>query len=335
MLNFRVASLPIRDVIHDLAGEFKTGFREYCTELTIDIPDKLGRGYIRGLDFRDGLAFIEYNCLFHEDVKIRFNLNQSHPLKFFYCSRGEMQHAFYRETDWMKINMHQYLIVASDNNNDHLVQIGAGQWIHVHSVELETVSYYHKVKDYLKDLPTTLENLFKDTGAQKEFMHTARYNLKLVNMIRDLNRQSSKGFVRITHLEAKSLDILAEHVHEFSTGPHHPHSINQADIEKIKMVTEILEREVDQNPTIVALAKRAAINKTKLQILFKNLHKQTIHEFSTDLKLEKARTLLISTDLSIKAICEAVGFSNAGYFARIFNQKYGIKPFEFRNLSKS
>src|SRR5262245_29590075 len=110
MRSFQIISLPIKLVIHDFSKAFDVPFREHCNEYCVDIPDHLGKCHIRGTDFRDGLAYIEYNCLFHEDIEIRFTLDKTHPLKFIYSSRGEIYHSFHGEREWSKADLYKYLI---------------------------------------------------------------------------------------------------------------------------------------------------------------------------------------------------------------------------------
>jgi AraC family transcriptional activator of pobA len=46
--------------------------------------------------------------------------------------------------------------------------------------------------------------------------------------------------------------------------------------------------------------------------------------------LEKAKGLLLSTSLSIREAAFSLGFENPSYFSRLFKQKTGLTPAEFR-----
>jgi AraC-like DNA-binding protein len=56
-------------------------------------------------------------------------------------------------------------------------------------------------------------------------------------------------------------------------------------------------------------------------------------QYHLDLKIRRARDLLISSDLSIKEIAYQVGFHSIHYFSRCFKSKTGRSPSEFRNGS--
>ncbi len=53
-------------------------------------------------------------------------------------------------------------------------------------------------------------------------------------------------------------------------------------------------------------------------------------QYHLDLKIRRARDLLVSTDQSIKEIAFMVGFRSIHYFSRTFKKKTGISPSEIR-----
>ena len=54
----------------------------------------------------------------------------------------------------------------------------------------------------------------------------------------------------------------------------------------------------------------------------------------TDIKIDKAKEFLKSTDLSIEEICSLVGYSDSRQLRSLFNQKYGMSPSEYRKTIK-
>ncbi|MCI9476256.1 MAG: helix-turn-helix domain-containing protein [Emergencia sp.] len=47
---------------------------------------------------------------------------------------------------------------------------------------------------------------------------------------------------------------------------------------------------------------------------------------------ERAKVLLLKTNLSITEIALRAGFSSSGYFTNVFREKHGITPSGFRNF---
>lgn len=67
--------------------------------------------------------------------------------------------------------------------------------------------------------------------------------------------------------------------------------------------------------------------------LIKNKTGLTYSAYLQQLRLEKAASMLIRSSMTIDEICEAVGYRNKGFFYKIFKEKYGMKPAEYRRHS--
>jgi AraC-like DNA-binding protein len=53
-------------------------------------------------------------------------------------------------------------------------------------------------------------------------------------------------------------------------------------------------------------------------------------QYHLDLKIRRAREMLVSTDMSIKEIAYELGFNSIHYFSRTFRKKTGSSPTEIR-----
>lgn len=50
--------------------------------------------------------------------------------------------------------------------------------------------------------------------------------------------------------------------------------------------------------------------------------------------MEKARKLILNTDLKIGAIAEMVGYGSTKHFTRIYKEKFGTRPMQTVDLDK-
>lgn len=79
------------------------------------------------------------------------------------------------------------------------------------------------------------------------------------------------------------------------------------------------------------LAERLYVHPNYLSNLFKVETGLTFSQTLTNVRIERAQSLLKESSLKIYQISEKVGYSDASYFARIFKNVVGVTPVEFRD----
>src|SRR5690606_3097906 len=93
-MNVKVKALPIEDIIKDLSKQFDIPIQEDSGEFILKLPERLGKGFIRGSSFDNGIGIIEYSFTFYHDLELLFSINKTQPLKFIFCLRGKVAHTF-------------------------------------------------------------------------------------------------------------------------------------------------------------------------------------------------------------------------------------------------
>ncbi len=73
------------------------------------------------------------------------------------------------------------------------------------------------------------------------------------------------------------------------------------------------------------------ISRSNLEKRFKEEVGETIHTVIHSEKLEKARSLLVSTSLSINEISQMCGYPSLQYFYSVFKKEYDVTPKEYRD----
>lgn len=91
-----------------------------------------------------------------------------------------------------------------------------------------------------------------------------------------------------------------------------------------------MRSEVGKNFNIEKFAKENNIGYSWFRRMFKNYTGISPRQYYLQLKIMRAKWLLLSTDLSIKEISYELGFESIHYFSRMFKQKAGVSPSEFR-----
>ena len=68
--------------------------------------------------------------------------------------------------------------------------------------------------------------------------------------------------------------------------------------------------------------------------LVKYIDEKNLSAYITDVKMEKAAELLSGTDRWVHEIMESVGYQKSQYFSKIFKEKYGVTPNEYRRTHR-
>lgn len=90
-----------------------------------------------------------------------------------------------------------------------------------------------------------------------------------------------------------------------------------------------------ESPTLNDLSAEFFISKAALCRTFKRAMNCTVNDYVLQLKLNKAKRLLVSTNKHMEEIAAECGFSSAAYMGIIFKRKIGLSPREYKKLQIS
>lgn len=100
---------------------------------------------------------------------------------------------------------------------------------------------------------------------------------------------------------------------------------------KVQNVRRLINLNLEKEISIEELAAKVNLNRTTLQKVFKEMYGLTINEYRTKARLQLAKNLLVSTELSITEIAGRCGYANASKFSEVFKRNEGILPKNWRN----
>ena len=134
---------------------------------------------------------------------------------------------------------------------------------------------------------------------------------------------------------ADTLEILAavsataecEPAELIAHGPQHVVTV------KDRMVAEAMRLiwQQSQGPmTVDSLSRQLPMTRRSLERRFQAAIGHGIHEEIVRCRLERAKRLLLATDLSLKEVASAAGFPSADNLGRTFRRAEGVTPLEYR-----
>lgn len=126
-------------------------------------------------------------------------------------------------------------------------------------------------------------------------------------------------------------------VRHAAMSPHHGHVAGRNEViylQRFERVVTAMNRRLDQPMTNSNMADIACLSPCHFNRLFRHATGIPPIQFHYALRLDRAKRLLVSTDLSITEICFEVGYNSLGTFTSRFNQLVGLSPSAFRNLTR-
>jgi AraC-like DNA-binding protein len=187
----------------------------------------------------------------------------------------------------------------------------------------------HRFASLAKSLPTALANYVNENKAE---FYANRFPIR-TDMVTAANAMLAtllEGTLRRHYLEAKALELLTLSFvtiieHEKNTD-NPERGLSQRDIDRMHKAREILEANYIDSPTIGALAREIGVNEAKLMHAFKQLFGQTIFDYTQNLRMDKAKELLETTERSITEIAFDVGYEYSSNFTTAFKRRFSITP---------
>lgn len=105
--------------------------------------------------------------------------------------------------------------------------------------------------------------------------------------------------------------------------------ISGAERIKQEQARRILKENYQNPPSISELSRLIQLNEFKLKKYFKLLYEETIYDRVRKVRMERARILLLKSDMSILRISMEVGYSNPSHFSRAFRKHFNCNPARF------
>lgn len=81
-----------------------------------------------------------------------------------------------------------------------------------------------------------------------------------------------------------------------------------------------------------AIAAACRMSQATLRRVVKEETGHSPQAYVMRLRLDRAKQLLVATDLAVHRVGATVGFADPGYFSRVFTQRERMTPTEFRRM---
>ncbi|HEX7014560.1 MAG TPA: AraC family transcriptional regulator [Cyclobacteriaceae bacterium] len=318
---FQFTASPQFDFITQFARQIKVPVRDNVLE----IPKKMGKGYVRKVVFDDNFRLLIHHYTLKEDLVVKRNpaVERNDLRSIFFYSNEQAVDLTYNDDNSIPFSRDSdSAIQVTTNDLSSVIRFPAHTGIQYMVVGI-TAS---KLKSLLSiDNPNTAIKTITNEDASFLFFESmnAETRLLLKNIAHtDMNDALNHFYLRIKVQELLYLLFSRLSARENSNY----RRINSAEAERLMIVRNEILNDLSRPPVLNELAQMAGMGETKLKQLFKQTFGETIYNYFQKARMEEAAFLLKQAKLSVSEAGYELGFSNLSHFSRLFQRHYGITP---------
>lgn len=160
------------------------------------------------------------------------------------------------------------------------------------------------------------------------FLHKETPPFMTVEMhmiLKEISGYSKKGVMQKLFIEAKIIKLLILIFEQFK----------EKDVEKLgsdnpETIKKFLDENYHKNIKIEEISRIVGINQNMLRKEFKKQYNTTIVDYISELRMLKAKKMIIDSKVMIKEIAIECGYEYVQNFTRAFKKKYGVSPEKLR-----
>ncbi|MGA9060046.1 MAG: AraC family transcriptional regulator [Terracidiphilus sp.] len=104
---------------------------------------------------------------------------------------------------------------------------------------------------------------------------------------------------------------------------------------RLERARRFIETCFDQPFNLAEAADQAHLSPSHFCSCFARQFGAPPREYAMRLRLQRSAQLLANQDLAVFQVAELVGFSDALYFSRLFHERYGVSPTQFRRQQQA
>lgn len=156
--------------------------------------------------------------------------------------------------------------------------------------------------------------------------------LKVYHILDSLTEEQD-SFIQFTML-LRMLYILSKYDSKVLASNSFANIASDGESQRIMIVKDYISQHFAENIRLEDMASLAGMSPSAFSRFFKMHTHKTLSEHIIEIKLGYAARALVDTAQNISEICYASGFNNMSNFNRIFKDRKGMTPKEFRAMYK-
>lgn len=101
-------------------------------------------------------------------------------------------------------------------------------------------------------------------------------------------------------------------------------------ISVVERARKYIDSHYNKDISLDDVSREVEISPYYFSKIFKEETGRNFVEYVTEIRMNRAKELLLKTDMSMKEICSEIGYADPNYFSRIFKKNTGVTPTEYK-----
>jgi len=157
-------------------------------------------------------------------------------------------------------------------------------------------------------------------------------------ILQDILHQDVATSFQPLYIKAKIMELIALQFSQYESNlkatntlgsPH----LQQKEIERMLDAKQMIEKRLNNPPTLHELALSLGTNECYLKKHFKQVFGTTVYNHINQTRMDRAITLLRDTEKPIAEIARFLGYSHVSHFSSRFKKHYGFSPKQLHKIS--
>lgn len=258
-------------------------------------------------------SVLHISLIYKVELKIGMSTKdlQNNENIFIYVEKGEIELESLQHTRMAAVTQGHIIIIPPNVNLIGYNKSNETASFIVIDFEMntnQTLNVFNKVIQADNTIIENLKEIMKEYNHNKDMgdvMMISKLNITLINIIRNQDKGEEDGILR-TMFSIKEADMIVDRVNKIIDDNIFNPDFSAVDVSRIMTLSQ-----------------------SHLARTYKSLTNQTIAGSIKDIRLEKAKNMLVDGKYSISEISERLSFCSIHYFSTEFKRKYGFSPREY------
>ncbi|KPE51438.1 AraC family transcriptional regulator [Chryseobacterium indologenes] len=221
----------------------------------------------------------------------------------------------------------QYILYYSSHENTAELRTEHEEGLKFVQIQINYQYIFNLIEpDSSKENASILENMVRNYYVFLYQKTPPEMTVEMRMILNEIIMYSKKGVMQKLFVEAKIIKLLMLIFEQFSEKD----KVNNSSLISSK-VREFIDENYHKNIRAEEIGRLMGISQNKIRKAFKEQYHITAAHYILELRMLKARKMIINENIMIKEIAIECGYEYVQNFTRAFKKKFGISPENMRN----